>query len=76
MTGRGQAIDKSPSHHGSRQHLRSQEPPVAAGGPSGGRRGCDRQPKVRFGVLAGKLRIAADFDAPLPDEVSELVLRV
>lgn len=27
------------------------------------------RPKVRFGVLAGKLRIAADFDAPLPDEV-------
>ncbi|MCK6425498.1 MAG: type II toxin-antitoxin system prevent-host-death family antitoxin [Burkholderiaceae bacterium] len=27
------------------------------------------RPKVRFGVLAGKLRIAEDFDAPLPDEV-------
>lgn len=27
------------------------------------------RPKVRFGVLAGKLRIPADFDAPLPDDV-------
>jgi prevent-host-death family protein len=24
---------------------------------------------VKFGVLAGKVRIAEDFDAPLPDEV-------
>jgi prevent-host-death family protein len=24
---------------------------------------------VRFGVLKGKVRIAKDFDAPLPDEV-------
>jgi antitoxin (DNA-binding transcriptional repressor) of toxin-antitoxin stability system len=27
------------------------------------------RPKVRFGVLAGKVSIAADFDAPLPNEV-------
>lgn len=25
--------------------------------------------RVRFGVLKGKIRIARDFDAPLPDEV-------
>lgn len=25
--------------------------------------------RIRFGVLEGKLRISADFDAPLPDEV-------
>lgn len=26
------------------------------------------QRRVRFGVLKGKVRVAADFDAPLPDE--------
>jgi prevent-host-death family protein len=26
-------------------------------------------PAVRFGVLKGKVRVAADFDAPLPDAV-------
>ena len=25
--------------------------------------------QVRFGVLAGKVRVADDFDAPLPDSV-------
>jgi prevent-host-death family protein len=25
--------------------------------------------KIRFGVLKGKVKIAADFDAPLPDDV-------
>lgn len=25
--------------------------------------------KIRFGVLKGKVRVAADFDAPLPDSV-------
>ncbi len=25
--------------------------------------------RITFGVMAGKLRIAADFDAPLPPEV-------
>lgn len=25
--------------------------------------------KVRFGILKGKIRVADDFDAPLPDEV-------
>ncbi len=25
--------------------------------------------RVKFGVLRGKVRIAPDFDAPLPDEV-------
>ena len=25
--------------------------------------------KIRFGVLKGKVKVAADFDAPLPDEV-------
>jgi prevent-host-death family protein len=29
-----------------------------------------KQPKkIRFGVLKGKVKIGADFDAPLPDEV-------
>jgi len=27
------------------------------------------RPRVRFGVLAGRVRIGDDFDAPLPDEV-------
>ena len=26
-------------------------------------------PKLRFGVLKGKIKIADDFDAPLPDDV-------
>jgi prevent-host-death family protein len=26
-------------------------------------------PKIRFGVLQGKVKVAADFDAPLPDAV-------
>ncbi len=26
-------------------------------------------PKIRFGVLKGKVKVAADFDAPLPDAV-------
>lgn len=25
--------------------------------------------RIKFGVLKGKLKVAADFDAPLPDEV-------
>jgi prevent-host-death family protein len=25
--------------------------------------------KIRFGVLKGKVKVAADFDAPLPDDV-------
>ena len=25
--------------------------------------------RIRFGVLKGKIRIARDFDAPLPDDV-------
>ena len=25
--------------------------------------------KIRFGVLKGQVKVAADFDAPLPDEV-------
>jgi prevent-host-death family protein len=30
-----------------------------------------QEPKrpIKFGVLKGKIRIAADFDAPLPEEV-------
>jgi prevent-host-death family protein len=27
------------------------------------------KPKVKFGVLKGKLKIAHDFDGPLPDNV-------
>ncbi len=26
-------------------------------------------PRIRFGVLKGKVKIAKDFDAPLPDDV-------
>jgi len=26
-------------------------------------------PKIRFGVLKGKVKVAEDFDAPLPDEL-------
>jgi prevent-host-death family protein len=29
----------------------------------------EAKPQIRFGVLRGKLKIAADFDAPLPAEV-------
>lgn len=29
----------------------------------------DPKRPIRFGVLKGKVRIAADFDAPLPDDV-------
>jgi antitoxin (DNA-binding transcriptional repressor) of toxin-antitoxin stability system len=29
----------------------------------------DQKPRIKFGVLKGKLEIAADFDAPLPAEV-------
>jgi prevent-host-death family protein len=28
-----------------------------------------KKPKRRFGVLKGKIKIAKDFDAPLPDEI-------
>lgn len=28
-----------------------------------------RKPKLRLGVLKGKIRIAGDFDAPLADDV-------
>lgn len=27
------------------------------------------KPKVKFGLMKGKIRIAADFDDPLPDEL-------
>lgn len=27
------------------------------------------QPAIRFGLLKGRIRIAADFDAPFPDAV-------
>ncbi len=29
----------------------------------------EAMPAIRFGVLKGKISIADDFDAPLPDEV-------
>jgi prevent-host-death family protein len=38
--------------------------PVAKLGPLSARRG-----KRRLGLLAGKLKIPADFDAPLPPEI-------
>ena len=40
--------------------------PVARLGPLAGPRG-----KRRLGILAGRLRVPEDFDAPLPDEVVE-----
>jgi prevent-host-death family protein len=40
--------------------------PVARLGPLLGAR-----PKRRLGILAGKLRVPEDFDAPLPNEVIE-----
>jgi antitoxin (DNA-binding transcriptional repressor) of toxin-antitoxin stability system len=27
------------------------------------------RPRVRFGVLAGSVRVGDDFDVPLPDEI-------
>ena len=27
------------------------------------------KPQCRFGVLKGKIKIAKDFDAPLPDDI-------
>ncbi|MFH2045264.1 MAG: type II toxin-antitoxin system Phd/YefM family antitoxin [Pseudomonadota bacterium] len=27
------------------------------------------KPKIRFGVLKGKVKVADDFDAPLPNEI-------
>ena len=29
----------------------------------------EKKPKRRLGVLKGKVKIAKDFDAPLPDEI-------
>ncbi len=29
----------------------------------------NKPPKIRFGVLKGKVEISDDFDAPLPDDV-------
>jgi prevent-host-death family protein len=40
--------------------------PVARLGPL-----VDAGPKRRLGILAGKLRVPEDFDAPLPQEVIE-----
>lgn len=31
-----------------------------------------KKPKVRFGVLKGKIKFADDFDKPLPDEIIDL----
>lgn len=31
-----------------------------------------RKPKRKFGVLKGKIKIARDFDAPLPDDIISL----
>ncbi len=36
--------------------------PVAKLGP------ISKKPPIKFGVLKGKIKIAKDFDAPLPDE--------
>ena len=29
----------------------------------------DTRPKIRFGVLNGKIKVSDDFDAPLPDRI-------
>ena len=29
----------------------------------------EKKPKIRFGVLKGKVKVAEDFDAPLPDDL-------
>lgn len=29
----------------------------------------DTHPKIRFGVLKGKIKVSDDFDAPLPDHI-------
>jgi prevent-host-death family protein len=29
----------------------------------------DQKPKLRFGLMKGKIKIAEDFDAPLPEDV-------
>jgi len=29
----------------------------------------DTHPKIRFGVLKGKIKVSDDFDAPLPDRI-------
>ena len=31
-----------------------------------------KKPKVRFGILKGKIKISDDFDEPLPDDVIDL----
>ena len=31
-----------------------------------------KKPKVRFGILKGKMRLAEDFDAPLPGDIINL----
>ncbi|MBS0655289.1 MAG: type II toxin-antitoxin system Phd/YefM family antitoxin [Verrucomicrobia bacterium] len=31
-----------------------------------------KKPKVRFGLLKGKIKITEDFDAPLPDDILDL----
>jgi prevent-host-death family protein len=44
---------------------------IARGGKPTARLTClaIEKPPLRFGLLAGKVTIAADFDAPLPDAV-------
>lgn len=29
----------------------------------------DQKPKLRFGLMKGKIKIAEDFDAPLPEDI-------
>ena len=29
----------------------------------------DSSPKIKFGILKGKIKVAEDFDAPLPDDL-------
>jgi prevent-host-death family protein len=31
-----------------------------------------KKPRIRFGLMKGEIKVAHDFDAPLPDEIIEL----
>ena len=48
--------------HGNRIVIAMAGKPVAILGP------INKKPERRFGVMKGKIKIAKDFDAPLPEE--------
>ena len=49
--------------HGNEILIAMSGEPVAKLGP------IQKKPKVKFGVIRGKIKISKDFDAPLPDEI-------